>query len=101
MTQRELICASDGYRIRQDEEWERVRVLSFYMVTPYAKKGFTMDKIYIPGDDDRKEKHLEKKRKKKKFERIKLTREQVREEWERAGLELSEEKLDEIMNNGK
>ena len=92
MTQRELLLANEGYRSRAKEEWERVRLLAFYATAPYAKKGFTPESIWIPGDESKEIQPTD------KSKRIYLGREKIREAYLKSGFEISEEKLDKIVN---
>ena len=89
MTQRELLCANDGYRVRQKEEWEKVRVLSWYATSPYhPKHGLPLEKVWIPTDEVE---EIE-----VKGGRVQLTRDEIREEYRRAGIKISEAQLDKI-----
>lgn len=89
MTQRELLCAHDGYRKRMEEQWEMVRLQSFYAVSPYSKKGFKPKDIWIPTDDAKIDTR-------KPGTRKVLAREELKQLYERSGIQISERKLDEI-----
>ena len=93
LTMRELTNAVEGWKRKEQIEWERVRMLAYYSVSPYAKKSFKISDIKLPGDEERDvdfTSHGEAK---------KLTREELKESWRRSGLILSEEKLDELYGN--
>lgn len=90
ITPRELQVASHALEESEKSKWERVRWAAYYAVTPYAKKGFKPDQIWLPIDaqaDTAFKTHG-------KVER--LDREQLEDTWKKAGFKLSDEQLDRI-----
>ena len=53
MTPRELECTYEGYRKRRKEDWEMIRIQSYYSVRPHVSKdsGFSIDSIKLPIDE--------------------------------------------------
>lgn len=89
ITPRELQNAIEGYRKKQNEEWERVRWSSFYSVVPWVK-GFKPEKVWLPIDAEKDAEfttHGEVKR---------IGRDDLKEVWKRSGFEISESELDRI-----
>lgn len=89
MTQRELLCAHEGYRRRVDEQWEMVRLQSYYAVSPYARKGFNPSDVWIPADNKKEDKR-------KPGTRKEVSREELKQLYKRSGLEISDKRLNEI-----
>lgn len=90
LTPRELQVAAYGLEETEKAKWEQIRWAAYYAVTPYAKKGFKPDQIWLPIDaakDAEFKTHG-------KVER--LDRKQLAETWKKSGFKLSEEKLDSI-----
>lgn len=77
------------------EQWEMVRLQGYYAVSPYAKKGFKLKDIWIPTDGDNKVDT------RKPGTRKVLTREELKQFYNRSGLQISETRLDEIYGNTK
>lgn len=51
MTPREVELAHKGYRKRVDEQWEMIRISSYYSAAPHLKKGsFFLEDIKLPID---------------------------------------------------
>jgi len=57
MTPTEIELAYKGYRIRKKEEWEMVRVASYYSCLPHYKK-FVITDIHLPIDVEEGKKRL-------------------------------------------
>lgn len=89
MTQRELLCAHDGYRKRIEEQWEMVRLQSYYAVSPYAPKRFKISDVWIPADESKVDKR-------KPGTRKVLAREELKQLYKKSGIAISEKRLDEI-----
>lgn len=90
LTPRELQVAAHALEQREQVEWERIRWAAYYAVTPYAKKGFKPDQIWLPIDaakDAAFKTHG-------KVER--LDKKQLVETWKKAGFKISDEQLDRI-----
>ena len=95
ITPRELQNAINGYRKKEDEAWERLRWGIYYNLQPYSKNGFSINKIKLPIDKERLDNfHSDGKV-------IRMTKEEVREEWRKSGIELSEKHLDRMCKNEK
>ena len=53
MTTDEILLAHNGYRRRQDEEWEKVRYLCFYSGADKFKNVKSPADIHLPNDKPR------------------------------------------------
>ena len=86
---KDLMRAVNGYRNGVKEQWEMVRVQAAYSIAPHhdSKKGsLKFEDITLPIDKPKKYKG-------KVGKRIKLTKEQVKEEYTKAGIIISDDAL--------
>lgn len=94
LTPREMMCVYDGYRTRERNEWERVRMLAFYAASPWAKKGFKPSDVWIPTDEPKKVPEG-------KGTRKTLSVDEIINEYEKSGFTISKEAAKRIANGGR
>lgn len=91
----EVNLAYEGYRIRVDEQKELIRWQCYYQLAPNQKEGFNISKVWLPGDKANSLEGLPVAKVRR------LTREQIREEYRKAGFNVSEKRLDAHMTKRK
>ena len=59
-TYQDMLLAFRGYRLKNKEEWERTRMLSAYILSPWQGKGkrLKFHDIHVPTDDEFKVKRV-------------------------------------------
>lgn len=96
MTPHQLSCAQKGREYRDRDEWERVRVLSFYQVI--ATNGNKT--IKKPSDLFKHPWEQDLERPKSEGTRKVLTKEQLMEAYRKAGIEMTELQIELIKERG-
>ena len=99
MNLRELTLAHNGYRRRMEEQWEMIRVQSYYAVVAMQgdkkRKGF--DLITLPIDRIKPEELAKRKAGTRKV----LSREELVENYKRAGIKMTDTQIDLILENAE
>lgn len=92
---RQMKCAIKGHQNKRREDWEIARTISYYNIVPYAPKGFGFSQVTLPidgADAERNARRLE-------GRRIILDRKSIRETYERAGFDVTEDFIDKTLKN--